>query len=208
MSITVNIARRVQLTEPGYRYKREQIVVSHEHFKGNVTRIVNTNTLAKQLQLQREDLDRGLEKCIKRKLGISTCGPLTFPGTLQVADLDDVLQGLIEQYVLCPVCHLPEWNRVTCNACGHQKGASRANNAVAVLQTQTFEIETDYGAIPEWEKRLSDQMHRLYDIRDSGGSEMDPDELDRINLLLSACWVADTPALAKKVTKVFNAHYA
>lgn len=200
----INIAQRARLHEPGYRYQRDRISVVHENFKGNVTRIVNAKTLSKQLQIHIEELERGLEKCIKRKLGISTCGSLTFPGTLQMVDLDDVLQGMIEQYVLCPTCHLPEWNRRNCNACGHSKTKTDTTTTNgATTHVQTFEIETDYGPVPEWERRLSEQMDRLYEIRPTQNEE----EQKRIDLLLNACWVADTPLLAKKVTKVFDKHY-
>lgn len=122
-----------------------------------------------------------------------------------MVDLDDVLQGMIEQYVLCPTCHLPEWNRRNCNACGYSK--TKADTAAATTTTtiQTFEIETDYGPVPEWERRLSEQMQHLYEIRSTQQSD---EEQKRIDLLLNACWVADTPLLARKVTKVFEKHYA
>lgn len=115
----VNIAVRARLHEPGYRYQRERIRVVQERFNGYVTRLTNVATIARQLQVTAEDLEKGLLKHTKRKLAISTCKHLTFPGVHDAAVFDDVLQDMIEKFVLCPKCQLPEWDRKSCNACGH-----------------------------------------------------------------------------------------
>lgn len=115
----VNIAVRARLHEPGYRYKRERIRVVQERFNGYVTRLTNVATIARQLQVTADDLEKGLLKHTKRKLAISTCKRLTFPGVHDAAVFDDVLQDMIEKFVLCPKCQLPEWDRKSCNACGH-----------------------------------------------------------------------------------------
>lgn len=67
----VNIAIKSRLQEPGYRYKREVIKVITESFKGNVTRIINLNNIAKQLQIPFDKLEIALTKYVKKTLGIS-----------------------------------------------------------------------------------------------------------------------------------------
>ncbi len=126
----VNIAVRARLHEPGYRYQRERIRVVHERFNGYVTRLTNVATIARQLQVTAEDLEKGLLKHTKRKLAICTCKRLTFPGVHDAAVFDDVLQDMIEKFVLCPKCQLPEWDRKSCNACGHtSQGAPSSPHA-------------------------------------------------------------------------------
>jgi hypothetical protein len=120
-AMSINIAVKARRSEPGYRYVRDPIKVVHEHFKGTVTRITNLPTLARQLRINESDLEKGLTQQIKRKLGLSTCKPLTFPNKLDATTLDDVLQSMIEQYMLCPQCALPEWNQEHCDACGYNK---------------------------------------------------------------------------------------
>lgn len=208
----VNITTRERLYEPGFRYKRERVAIVHEHFKGHVTRVTNTRTLAKQLQIELDDMEKGLEKCVKRTLAISTCGSLTFPGKIEARKLDDILQSMIERYVLCPRCGLPEWNRVHCNACGFDKTSSgRKDDDVKSFATvdkapiSTFEIDTDYGVVPEWEQTLSLQMHKLYALRTQ---IVDEEELKKIDLLLDACWVSDTPDRARKVSTIYKTKYS
>jgi len=117
----LNIADRARLQEPGYRYRRDQLTVVHEKFKGTVTRIVNLDVVARQLRVPLEGLAVRLVKRVKTHLGLSTCKPLTFPGHHEAECFDDHLQVLIETLILCPKCRLPEWNNRTCDACGYAK---------------------------------------------------------------------------------------
>lgn len=117
----VNIATKDKQNDQYYRYKRDRIQVSYKNFNGQVTEITNVPTLAKQLHVTTDDLERGLTKAIKKKMALSTCKPLTFPGRLDPAALDDVLQAMIEKHILCPRCRLPEWDKQVCKSCGYSK---------------------------------------------------------------------------------------
>jgi hypothetical protein len=207
MSKSVNISVSARLHEAGYRYRREQITVVHERFNGAITRITNLTTIAHQLQVTLDDLQHGLIKSLKRKMGISTCGPLTFPGHHTPESFDVVLQDMVERFVLCPVCMLPEWNTQVCRACGHSKGAAVPRETKTSVKNASNEkctthkgakcvqatekcLEEKEADVAPWEKRLSYLMHALYFEREQ--RDIVPERKRQVDRLLDECWKLDT----------------
>jgi len=206
MTTTVNIAKANRLHEPGYRYKREVIKVIHENFKGAVTRVVNLTTIAKQLQATAADLETGFVKAVKKSLAISTCGPLTFPGHRSAAELDAVLQTMVERFVLCPVCVLPEWNRVRCAACGYTPGKKSKGDPLPVAEkgesvAAITECQEVHGDAP-WVSDIAAYMHKLYDRRQELSVSMQKGDLEKVNRHLDMCWKIETEQQWKKLKQL------
>lgn len=116
--MSVNIAIKSRLTEFGYRYKRDIIQIE---ITKKTTKIINLHTIARQLRIEESVFEKEFVKRVKKKLGISTSGSLIFSGKRSVSEFETILQDLIENCVLCPVCRLPEWNSQSCDACGHTR---------------------------------------------------------------------------------------
>ena len=189
----VNITKKARLQEANFRYRRETIRVVHERFAGAVTRIDNLGTIAKQLQCPVKDLEYGLVKAVKKTLGINTCAQLTFPGTRDAVQFDNILQNLIERFVLCPKCELPEYQRNHCAACGYTGGsASNKDSKKKTVQKpqkrRDPEEKEDHDEVKEkeWIVELSTYMNKLYDHRrhliDAG---LDIGTADQ---MLDKCW--------------------
>lgn len=194
MSVLVNITTSDRLHEPGFRYRRDKLVVTHEQFKGAVTRIINVPDIARQLQISTDDLTTGLERFIKKALAISTCGPLMFPGRLDAAKLDQVLQKMIEKFILCPKCRLPEWNKIVCRACGYSKEPASSTGLGRDISsaTETVTIKAD----EQWERELASMMHRLYTLRHELQQQSSRDEsrLRHLDQALNVCWTLKNQA--------------
>ena len=197
--MSVNIAHKARLNEVNYRYRRETIQIVHENFKGVVTRITNLATIAKQIQSHVADLEKGLVKQIKKELAISTCGPLTFPGKREAQDFDNVLQIMIEKYVLCPRCFLPEWDRESCKACGHQKNSKKQQQTTSKKgkaeqhpddeEHNSFETVAPV-AEEKWVGEVSRHMHTLYDQR--WMCLKDQERTKTLDKELDLCWSLQT----------------
>jgi translation initiation factor 2 beta subunit (eIF-2beta)/eIF-5 len=191
----VNITKKARLQEANFRYRRETIRVVHERFAGAVTRIDNLGTIAKQLQCPVKELEYGLVKAVKKTLGINTCAPLTFPGTRDASQFDNILQALIERFVLCPKCELPEYQRNHCAACGYTGGSS-SNKDVKKKKTvdkgkdkkeeEDEKDDEEDTKETDWAVELSAAMNTLYDERDC----MIEGKLDchKLNRILDKCW--------------------
>lgn len=199
----VNIAKQDRLHEHGYRYTRDTIDVVHENFKGAITRIVNLATIAKQLQSPVNDLEKGFVKHVKKLLGLSTCAPLTFPGYRDAQQFDKILQTMIEKYILCPKCVLPEWNGQNCAACGYNKTKEKSSSTT---KTQTLESITECVNLTAenepWVVELSTYMQKLYDRRIMAlKQKQDVAELDR---QLDTCWMITTESTYVKLKSRFE----
>lgn len=185
----LNIAVSSRLHENGYRYKREAIQVVHEHFKGAVTRITNLASIAKQLQTPAQELETGFVKYVKKSMGISTCGPVTFPGTRQASEFDAVLQKMIEKFILCPQCILPEWNGIRCAACGYRKEKSGKETKTSKDDaTHQYDILTECVSLEDqtapWVVELSRYMNTVYDTL----KKCPEKDKKTLNCQLDLCW--------------------
>jgi translation initiation factor 2 beta subunit (eIF-2beta)/eIF-5 len=189
----LNIAITSRLHENGYRYKRESIQVNHENFKGVVTRVTNLANIAKQLQLTPHELEVGFIKFVKKSMGISTCGPLTFPGNRSASEFDAVLQKMIEKFILCPKCILPEWNGQHCAACGYNKEKT-GKNSKKEPEEYHYDIITESVSPQEsntesWMVDLSSYMDILYETLKTTSIDS---EKKKLNRQLDLCWKIET----------------
>lgn len=100
-----------------YRYKRDVIAISKAG-KG-MWKISNIDFICKQLKVGAEFAEK-LYAEIKRR-GIAMIGRGNFRGVISVSELEKIINKLIDKYVLCPKCKLPEWNGQFCGACGETK---------------------------------------------------------------------------------------
>jgi translation initiation factor 2 beta subunit (eIF-2beta)/eIF-5 len=103
-----------------YRYKRSLIEVKTLSKQGGLTQITNMDEILKQLQMPKE-FSTAFYKQIKKK-GNNMISPGVFRGDIPVKTFEDILEYMIDKYVLCPRCRLPEWRGESCNACGYVKG--------------------------------------------------------------------------------------
>ena len=190
----VNITKKARLQEANFRYRRETIRVVHERFAGAVTRIDNLGTIAKQLQCPIKELEYGLVKAVKKTLGLNTCAQLTFPGTRDAVQFDNILQNLIERFVLCPKCELPEYQRNHCAACGYTGGKDKKKKQKDKKDKSRDEDKDDHEEDvqeKDWIVDLSTCMNKLYDHRHRlFEANLDSREVD---CLLDKCWVVASP---------------
>jgi hypothetical protein len=201
MTTQVNIARGDRLHESGYRYRRELIQVVHENFKGTITRIVNLIKIAKQLQIPPAELEHGLVRLVKKVIGISTCGPLTFPGHREAAQFDSILQNMIEKYILCPQCVLPEWNGQHCAACGYskQKKAKATSRPSPAPITECLDLDAENEA---WVVGLANHMHKLYDQR--AFAKTHDQDCSVFDKQLDQCWMITSKEAYKQYQEQYE----
>ena len=74
------------------------------------------DTIQKQLKMPNKFVDK-FYRTIK-KTGKAMIKPGVFRGVITVDEFEAVLDAMIEKYVLCPQCRLPEWFGGVCAACG------------------------------------------------------------------------------------------
>lgn len=103
--------------DPFYRYKRNIIEIQHSNKKGGITAITNMDIIQKQLKIPNKFVTAFYKKV--KKTGKGMLKPGVFRGNVNVEELEKILDEMIEKYVLCPTCHLPEWNGSRCAVCGH-----------------------------------------------------------------------------------------
>lgn len=113
--MSINIGKNKD--DPFYRYKRNIIDITYNNKKGGTTTINNMNIIAKQLKVP-EEFVKKFYKIIK-KSGRPMLSNGVFKGKLEINDLEELLEQMIEKYLLCSKCELPELVGKTCNACGN-----------------------------------------------------------------------------------------
>ena len=116
---TVNIGG--DPNDVNYRYKRDQIVLEQVKRYGGMRRMQNIDRILSQLSTCRVNVQQLKQEYYKRikKKGIRIMDGGWFKGDVSLTDLENVLNRLIADVILCPRCKLPEWNGATCIACGH-----------------------------------------------------------------------------------------
>lgn len=106
--MSISLADRKNQSDPFYRYRRDKVLIQNQT-------IINWDVLCHQLKTPEAALSSFLAKGLGCRVGPK--GKLgKVAGTETV---DELVQTYIEQFVLCPRCHLPELgeNNV-CNSCG------------------------------------------------------------------------------------------
>jgi translation initiation factor 5 len=110
-----------------YRYKRER---SNILIVGNKTKILNLYKISQQLVGNFSDQSprvfNALVKTLRKKLSLNIkieekTNHVIIQGHISVVQIEEIVQDFIQKYILCPKCKLPEWNGITCTACGYNK---------------------------------------------------------------------------------------
>jgi translation initiation factor 2 beta subunit (eIF-2beta)/eIF-5 len=96
------------------RYKRDVIQVVHEKKNGGQTRMVNIETIAKQLHVTVESMTTFIQKQINQRIRPG----YVITGTVEISTLESALDQFIQSHVLCQQCGLPELGEGVCKACG------------------------------------------------------------------------------------------
>jgi translation initiation factor 2 beta subunit (eIF-2beta)/eIF-5 len=174
MNKMINIGGSVD--DPHYRYKRNKIEVIHINKNEGTTKITNKATIQKQLNMP-EPFILAYYKRIQKKRGIMMIAPGEFRGVISSEDLELILIEMINRYVLCPQCKLPEWNQVMCNACGYMKN-NNIEPAITVADVKYINSEPTDNTV-----KLA---CLLYEIRSKEDHESD--RFKKINKLLDVFW--------------------
>lgn len=186
----INIAKRGTsgATDGHYRYKRNRIETRFDARQKH-THINNIHLISTQLKVDAESLARALTKRARKQLSCNVVCRVNkdqqilcfyFTGSHASELIDDILQDLIEKYMICPECALPEYDGKTgyCTACGFSNSERvRPDEAAAVEQVDT---------IQQWEIDISAQMNMLYNKRDVA-KERGTDHVV-FDTLLDAAW--------------------
>jgi translation initiation factor 2 beta subunit (eIF-2beta)/eIF-5 len=141
-----------------YRYKRNKIRIKHIRKNGGRTQIINMPDILKQLDVPTEFSDAYYKK-VQKKKGVTHLGNGIFQGThLTVDILEKILVEMINKYLVCPKCCLPEWKKDKCAACGYF--ITHHNN------TETAEVYvSEVDLQPESTDQYIEFVKKLYDLR-------------------------------------------
>jgi len=96
------------------RYKRDIIQIQVQAKNGGQTKLLNLDTISKQIKLDKSVIVKNMQK----SLGVKIRPDDTTNAKLTVDQLEDELDKIIAKRVLCKTCGLPELDRDNCKACG------------------------------------------------------------------------------------------
>lgn len=115
----VNIPKSI--TDPTYRYKRDQLDITVQNIKGGITKINNLDVITKQLG---DDITF-IIKFLKKKTNTSITNNekgILINKVEKVEKLEEYLEEFIIKHILCHKCLNPEFtfDKTTriCKACG------------------------------------------------------------------------------------------
>lgn len=166
------------------RYKRDIIQIKHEAAKGGQTRLLNIETIAKQLHLPLTVLLSAMQKLLHLP-PIRNC---IIPSRVDVAKLEEVLDKIIQKKVLCQKCHLPELNlQDVCRSCGQKQKRGSSKKATKTKQV-TVEIKeaSDEEILPI---EISQRMNQLYE---EALALRCPFNTQSVDTIMEALWEAQT----------------
>lgn len=104
----INISGNNDITDPCYRYKRDDQILKYEgNGNGKKTRFVNLNEISEQLYRNPKEISKflGMDLCTSF---IFTDSVAIFNGHIKKEDMEKSLKNYIELFVLCKQCKLPE----------------------------------------------------------------------------------------------------
>jgi translation initiation factor 2 beta subunit (eIF-2beta)/eIF-5 len=113
MAKRVTIPRDANI-DPFYRYKREYTKVVHLSKGGGRTVVENIESISHDIQKPVSFIKRYLQKFMGTSIGAG----FSFPGRIPSNVIDDAIERLIAEHVLCPDCGNPETGDGNCDACG------------------------------------------------------------------------------------------
>ncbi len=113
--------------DPTYRYKRDKIEITIQNTNGGITKLLNIDKIASQLNCDVSDILKFLKKKANTSI-IEKNGPF-LRKTETIDNLEIMLEEFILKEILCPKCNNPEFNSEkieknevkTCKACGHSR---------------------------------------------------------------------------------------
>jgi ribosomal protein L32 len=156
-------------TDTFWRYKRDILIIKYENTKGTRTKLVNIDKIANQLHLSKKILLKELQKC----LGIPIHNDYV-QSQIELKILENHINTIIQKYVICKKCQLPELKNNICLACGNNNGKSvtksktkskkiNIDNKIKIL---TNSKELDNNKIID--QKSSELLKILYEKRDNG----------------------------------------
>lgn len=116
----INIPR--SMIDPFYRYQRQQLDIKYLPKCGGETHIKNLSIIAKEIYTPIKILIRMLKK--RLNVGINEKKDIVIlRGQHTKDDLENHIEYIIENYILCKQCKNPEYkiehNKKICLACGY-----------------------------------------------------------------------------------------
>jgi translation initiation factor 2 beta subunit (eIF-2beta)/eIF-5 len=118
--MTTTIGTGIQ--DPFYRYKMPLALL--EVVKQR-TSFVNANDVAKSLHINSQFLCSYLKIKLSRQIKLNE-DIIDINGTIEADVIQKLIEQLVDKYVLCPICRLPELRykksaniQIDCDACGH-----------------------------------------------------------------------------------------
>jgi translation initiation factor 2 beta subunit (eIF-2beta)/eIF-5 len=114
----MNIPKNI--SDPFYRYKREQIKLCEDKIG---TKITNLNNISKSINLK----PKTIITYIQKSLGCNSKNDILYKKSLNANKIDDILEELIVN-IICKKCNNPEIEftknkkliKKKCKACGHE----------------------------------------------------------------------------------------
>ena len=121
----VNIPSSV--LDPTHRYKRDKIEITIQNTNGGITKLLNIDKIATQLNCDVADILKFLKKKANTSI-IEKNGPFLRKSE-SVENIEKILEEFINKEILCPKCNNPEFSAEkvektevkTCKACGYSR---------------------------------------------------------------------------------------
>ena len=113
--------------DPTHRYKRDKIEITIQNTNGGITKLLNIDKIATQLNCDVADILKFLKKKANTSI-IEKNGPFLRKSE-SVENIEKILEEFINKEILCPKCNNPEFSAEkvektevkTCKACGHSR---------------------------------------------------------------------------------------
>lgn len=165
--------------DANHRYKREHIDLEYVARNGGMRRIKNLRRIIGQLSQTSVNVDAFEKEYYDRvkKNGLRINAEGWFKGDISDEKLEEILNGMIKEIILCPKCGLPEWDHQYCRSCGHikkkksKKNKGGINDKQDILDTTTNQEEEEVQ--PKSKTHLADAvsvMNKMYDLYTSSTS--------------------------------------
>lgn len=176
-----------------YRYKREQIILKHEH-DNRCTRMMNIRKISEQVGTS---IDK-LLSYLKKKLCMQITNEIIY-GNVKAEDIEQYIQTFINDNVLCKQCKLPEVDCIgimrICRTCGYNQDGIYVSKKIEDIKEEDIqEYENPIGDI-----LVSKFMRHVYNLMNTNDNPI-------LRTIINKCWNKDTRNYdyALKIVKEFN----
>jgi translation initiation factor 2 beta subunit (eIF-2beta)/eIF-5 len=196
--LTVNIGGTVD--DKHYRYKRNVVELKMESKNGSQTRILNFKTIISQLVVsqlskpERKKMESNIKikllSSLKKKFGMvnqdEKDSTIVIRKTVNVADVEKVVNDFIKKYILCPKCKLPELAKGECFACGHNQSSQSSSRQIETKQIDDDDEDKDEKNEETVDEKISEFLKEIYCFRDN--HKQDQKIQEKIQSLVDECW--------------------